>query len=202
MLLCICPHCCASFEVEDRGVGKSAPCPFCNHRVRIDSPSQCETAPYLPAIATTAPDPFAFRRGKTPARSVRADKRAWAAGRWLLLASVGFAIPVGFALCCGCLVWIARQPAPSVHRGGIQSKDDPYPDDCAVVRAWLKDKYGKVEIRRWGRGGLTGIAGLGEYRTFTVRFQQPGYAEQGATVTVGPDLQSGVLSVTSYTLSR
>ena len=69
----------------------------------------------------------------------------------------------------------SRLPPPTTpaRARGVQPNDDPYPKDCAAIRGWLKQRYGEVEIKRWGRRTTVNV-GDGDTAFIDVYFSRPG----------------------------
>jgi len=59
----------------------------------------------------------------------------------------------------------------------ISADKDPYTPDCGIIRAWLKDKYGEVEIVSWGKRVINRNPELGDHVTLTVRFKKTGQSQ-------------------------
>jgi hypothetical protein len=78
-------------------------------------------------------------------------------------------------LCAGLVVKHVKQGGglPGT-RGGIAEGEDPYAPDCAIIRAWLREHYGDVEVVSWGRRGIHRFAALDDFVTLSVRFRVGG----------------------------
>lgn len=88
----------------------------------------------------------------------------------------------------GCFVLLShRAGAPSPSQERNRPENDPYPQDCAIIRTYLKKQYGDIEIVSWGRRSLWNNEVLGGRSTIHVRFRQRGQSHVlSATITIGP----------------
>jgi hypothetical protein len=75
--------------------------------------------------------------------------------------------------CCGAILklpgWEAHETAKAAA-----AADDPYAPDCAIIRDWLKQHYGEIEVVSWGRRTVTESREFGGHATLSVRFRVKG----------------------------
>jgi hypothetical protein len=85
---------------------------------------------------------------------------------------------LGLALLSLLVDQAARPPA------GVQPQHDPYDPDCAIVRRWLRQQYGDVEIVSWGRRTIFRSEYLGGSVHLSCRFRVKGGAVRSGSFTI------------------
>jgi hypothetical protein len=111
-------------------------------------------------------NPFDFPRDEPPRRRPR--RRRPVGFSWLLGVVIAGAVVGGMFVFSTILDRMDNPPA-------LSPKNDPYKTDCAIIRRWLRDRYGEVEVVSWGNQTLFHSQHFGDTTRVTVRFRVKGH---------------------------
>ncbi len=183
-----CPGCRRRIDLSEDEMQQQVrvECAQCGKMFRVRAPlplttlytkeEEAPSVPVLPVPSYTAPRP----RSRLPL---------------VLAVSVG---PVLLLLCCGGGLLLPHVPHPPelsgkriVQPGPAPTKsvgaDDPYAPDCAIIRAWLKQHQGDVEVASWGWRTISNDRDLGGHVTLSCRFRRKGeWKTQSGFFIIGP----------------
>jgi hypothetical protein len=116
--------------------------------------------------AAMSSNPFDFTRDEPPPHPGRRRRKTVGLSA---LAAVGLAVALmgGMFLFTTVLDRLDNPPA-------LSPQNDPYREDCAIVRKWLREKYGEVDIVSWGQRTTFRSQHSGDTSRLTVRFRRKG----------------------------
>jgi hypothetical protein len=180
------------FKVPAERAGWKTNCPHCNQRFQVPAPAQPFPAPSSHTVLAplqpkqpshiTAPPVRASvkdisRPASDPSASDLVEYAPSPPPSRTRPAAVAVIIAVGL-VCLLILGLVLPRSAKESRDSASTSQDstakDPYAPDCAIIRAWLKDHYGEVEVVSWGRRNIHRFAQLDDYVTLSVRFRLKG----------------------------
>jgi hypothetical protein len=159
MPVVICPGCGREIDLSPEDLALTIECAVCDTR-------------FEPGAATTAAAP------PMPDRSSAAH-----------VGLIAFGVAVLLFAACGGMLFLSRLPPSGVSSldTAKPTNDDPYDPDCAIIRAWLKQHEGEVEVTHWGRRSIHQSTEFGGHVYLSARWRVKGqnYTKEGLFI-IGP----------------
>jgi hypothetical protein len=177
-----CPSCLVKMKAPDGLAGKRVRCPKCKTAFAV--PAAAEATPEsiledLPILETIV-EPIDEESDHPDAPTI--SPRVLTA---IILSSLGAFLLV-ILIVTSRAGGHNRRERPE-RKNYVEPADDPNAADCKIVREWLNQKYGKVEIVSWGRRTLSHLQGLGDYATISAVFRLEGSrTTMRGLFTIGP----------------